>query len=295
MEIRKITLNELRTLVKHIIKEEISDNREKYDMSINDFKGRKEDFEKQFPTLNDKIKFLSTNTFPKEWFDNLPYDLKKQITYKNFTIYRFNSLNNDDKIKLAFSDYGLNNIKGIIGNLPNDYNRKFNRFIGKNRISVGDDIMRLWSENDKIEYFLEFLKYADKAGVESYGGNYKLRDYDFTIPFQSLSEKSKEIVLKLTDNEYLKKLIADIQENDVEQERIEKLKIKRKETGVKGLPKVDYGSGTYAYYDKETDTYYDNFGGELKNPKAWRKEKSDLDNLFGGGGDYFDDDDDERN
>ena len=38
---------------------------------------------------------------------------------------------------------------------------------------------------------------------------------------------------------------------------------------VRNLPYVYYAHGTYAYWDEEMDTYYNDFGQELRNPSEY--------------------------
>jgi len=40
---------------------------------------------------------------------------------------------------------------------------------------------------------------------------------------------------------------------------------------VRQLEEVYYGEGTYAFYDAETDTYYNAFGEELRHKSAFNK------------------------
>lgn len=40
---------------------------------------------------------------------------------------------------------------------------------------------------------------------------------------------------------------------------------------VRELEEVYYAEGTYAYYDRKTDTYYNDFGQELRHPSAYSR------------------------
>lgn len=181
-------------------------------------------------------------------FKMLTEEEKKKIIYNKEVVHPqviINNLKNVEDVK----DY----IKYIAHQFPDFY--------------ISSNTFRNIPEKHRMLYIYEVMQFSKN----------KLIDYrDLLRLFFLLEEKNQDTLLRLLDDTKLPYYVAKVKKEQEEDDRIYNLKLKRKKIGIKGLPKVEYGdSGTYAFYDKDTDTYYNNSAQELKNPNDWDKERKD--------------------